>query len=49
MSEIKGAPLVARRLKEQGIREVFDVAGYPVAPVAYRIQEAGIRYLGTCQ
>ena len=47
MSEFKGAPLVARRLKEQGIREVFDVAGYPVTPVAYRIQEAGIRYLGT--
>ena len=49
MSEIKGGALVAGGLKELGIREVFGVVRYPVTGVAYRIQEAGIRYLGTCR
>ncbi|MCZ6556737.1 MAG: thiamine pyrophosphate-binding protein [SAR324 cluster bacterium] len=47
MAEIKGAVLIAQCLKRQGVEEVFGLVGYPVVEVGHRIQEAGIRFIGT--
>ncbi|MCZ6748982.1 MAG: oxalyl-CoA decarboxylase [SAR324 cluster bacterium] len=47
MAEIKGAALVARSLKDQGLQELFGVVGFPVTEIAYQAQEQGLRYIGT--
>ena len=46
MPEIKGAALVARSLKDQGLQELFGVVGFPVTEIAYQAQEQGLRYIG---
>ena len=34
MSEVDGATLIARSLKQQGIDHLFGVVGFPVTPIA---------------
>jgi 2-hydroxyacyl-CoA lyase 1 len=47
MPSLKGAQVVAHSLKQQGIKELFGVIGYPVTEIAFRAQEEGLRYIGT--
>ena len=44
--EIRGATIIARSLKQQGVDYMFGVVGFPVVPVALAAQREGIRYLG---
>ena len=44
-SKIDGASLLAKSLKEQGIEYAFGVPGIPVIPVAFKLQEYGIKYV----
>ena len=46
MSEISGATVIARSLKQQGVEYMFGVVGFPVIPVALAAQREGIRYIG---
>ncbi|HYX04145.1 MAG TPA: thiamine pyrophosphate-binding protein [Reyranella sp.] len=46
MSEVDGATLIARSLKQQGIDHMFGVVGFPVTPIAAAAQKEGIAYLG---
>ena len=46
MAEIKGADLLARSLKEQGVEYMFGVVGFPVGPLAEAAQRAGLPYIG---
>src|SRR6059058_2029485 len=46
MSEVDGATLVARSLKQQGVRFMFGIVGFPVSPIAAAAQKAGITYIG---
>ena len=46
MSEISGARIIARSLKQQGVEFMFGVVGFPVIPIALAAQQEGIRYLG---
>jgi 2-hydroxyacyl-CoA lyase 1 len=46
MTEIKGADLLAKSLKEQGVEYMFGVVGFPVAPLAVAAQKAGLPYIG---
>ena len=46
MSEIDGATLLARSLKQQGIDHLFGVVGFPVGPIAAAAQKEGIAYVG---
>ena len=46
MSEVDGATLIARSLKQQGIDHLFGVVGFPVTPIAAAAQKEGIAYLG---
>ena len=46
MSQIDGATLIARSLKQQGIDHLFGVVGFPVGPIAAAAQEEGIKYVG---
>ena len=46
MSEIDGATLIARSLKQQGIDHLFGVVGFPVTPIAVAAQKEGVAYLG---
>jgi len=46
MAEIKGADLLAKRLKEQGVGYMFGVVGFPVGPSAEAAQKVGLPYLG---
>jgi 2-hydroxyacyl-CoA lyase 1 len=47
MTDIDGATLVARCLKQQGIEELFGVVGIPVTGIAVAASGEGIRYIGT--
>lgn len=47
MAEIKGAALIAKCLKQQGVKEMFGVVGIPVTEIAVEAQKQGIRYIGT--
>ena len=40
MAEIKGADLLAKSLKEQGVQFMFGVVGFPVGPLAEAAVEA---------
>ena len=46
MSEVDGATLIARSLKQQGIDHLFGIVGFPVDPIAAAAQKEGINYLG---
>src|ERR1700742_1845964 len=46
MSEIDGAPLIARSLKQQGIHTLFGIVGFPVTAIAVAAQKEGIPYIG---
>jgi 2-hydroxyacyl-CoA lyase 1 len=46
MAEIRGASVIARSLKQQGVEYMFGVVGFPVVPIAIAAQREGIRYLG---
>jgi 2-hydroxyacyl-CoA lyase 1 len=46
MSEVDGATLVARSLKQQGIDHLFGVVGFPVTPIAAAAQKEGVAYIG---
>ncbi len=46
MSEIDGATLIARSLKQQGIDHLFGVVGFPVTPIAAAAQKEGVAYIG---
>ena len=46
MSEVDGATLVARSLKQQGIDHLFGVVGFPVTAIAAAAQKEGVAYLG---
>ncbi len=46
MSEVDGATLIARSLKQQGIDYLFGIVGFPVAPIAVAAQQEGIAYIG---
>src|SRR5579884_1898272 len=46
MAEIKGADLLAKSLKEQGVQYMFGVVGFPVGPIAEAAQKVGLPYYG---
>ena len=46
MSQVDGATLIARSLKQQGIDHMFGVVGFPVGPIAAAAQKEGINYIG---
>jgi 2-hydroxyacyl-CoA lyase 1 len=46
MSEVDGATLIARSLKQQGINHLFGVVGFPVGPIAAAAQKEGVNYIG---
>src|SRR3984893_5126728 len=46
MAEIKGADLLAKSLKEQGVQYMFGVVGFPVGPIADAAQKLGLPYIG---
>ena len=39
MSEVDGATLMARSLKQQGIDHLFGIVGFPVTPIAAAAQK----------
>src|SRR5260370_11786998 len=39
MSEVDGATLIARSLKQQGIDHLFGVVGFPITPIAAAAQK----------
>src|ERR1700675_4162399 len=46
MAEMKGADLLAKSLKEQGVQFMFGVVGFPVGPIAEAAQKVGLPYIG---
>ncbi|HEV8678258.1 MAG TPA: thiamine pyrophosphate-binding protein, partial [Stellaceae bacterium] len=46
MAEIRGADLLAKSLKEQGVQYMFGVVGFPVGPIAEAAQKVGLPYIG---
>src|SRR2546425_12167997 len=46
MSEVDGGTLVARSLKQQGVKFMFGIVGFPVGPIATAAQKEGITYVG---
>jgi 2-hydroxyacyl-CoA lyase 1 len=46
MAEIDGATLLARSLKQHGVDYMFGIVGFPVVPIAFQAQRAGIKYYG---
>ncbi len=46
MSEVDGATLIARSLKQQGIDHLFGIVGFPVVPIAVAAQKEGVAYIG---
>ena len=46
MAEIRGADLLAKSLKEQGVQFMFGVVGFPVGPIAEAAQKVGLPYIG---
>src|SRR5512138_2451389 len=46
MSEVDGATLMARSLKQQGIDHLFGIVGFPVGPIAAAAQKEGVAYIG---
>ncbi len=46
MATIRGATLMARNLKQQGVEYMFGIVGFPVGPIAVAAQQEGITYIG---
>jgi hypothetical protein len=46
VSEVDGATLIARSLKQQGIDHLFGVVGFPVTPIAAASQKEGVACIG---
>ena len=46
MSEVDGATLIARSLKQQGIDHLFGVVGFPITAIAAAAQKEGVAYIG---
>ena len=46
MTQIDGATLIARALKQQGVEFMYGIVGFPVIPIALAAQREGIRYIG---
>ena len=46
MSEVDGATLIARSLKQQGVDHLFGIVGFPISAIAAAAQKEGITYLG---
>lgn len=46
MGKVTGATLMARSLKQQGVKFMFGIVGFPVQPIAAAAQEEGISYIG---
>ncbi len=46
MGKVTGAMLMARSLKQQGVKFMFGIVGFPVQPIAAAAQEVGISYVG---
>ncbi len=46
MSQVDGATLIARSLKQQGIDHLFGVVGFPITAIAAAAQKEGVAYLG---
>ena len=46
MTQVDGATLMARSLKQQGVEYMFGIVGFPVGPIAVAAQQAGIQYIG---
>ncbi|CAG7716804.1 unnamed protein product [Allacma fusca] len=44
--EIDGANLLAKSLKEQGVKYAFGVVGIPVVETSVALQQAGIKFIG---
>jgi 2-hydroxyacyl-CoA lyase 1 len=46
LAEIDGATVIARSLKQHGVKLAFGIVGIPVQPIAGAMQREGIRYIG---
>ncbi len=46
MTEIDGATILARSLKDQGVQFMYGIVGFPVIPIAIAAQRVGITYVG---
>ena len=46
MATIRGAKIMARALKQQGVDYMFGIVGFPVVPIAMAAQKEGITYIG---
>lgn len=46
MTDISGARILARNLKQQGVDYVFGIVGFPVVSVAMAMQKEGITFIG---
>ncbi len=46
MTDISGARILARNLKQQGVDFVFGIVGFPVGSIAVAMQKEGITYIG---
>ncbi|MFT7597549.1 MAG: 2-hydroxyacyl-CoA lyase 1 [Acidimicrobiales bacterium] len=46
MTDISGARILARNLKQQGVDYVFGIVGFPVVPIAVAMQKEGITFIG---
>lgn len=46
MTQLDGATLLARSLKQQGVDVMFGIVGFPVFQIASAAQAAGITYIG---
>jgi|TARA_B100000315_G_scaffold89674_1_gene82448 2-hydroxyacyl-CoA lyase 1 len=46
MATMRGAELIARNLKQQGVQYMFGIVGFPVMSIAAAAQKEGITYIG---
>src|SRR5258708_39288788 len=46
MSEVDGASLIARTLKQQGIDDLYGIVGFPVTAIVAAEKKEGVAYLG---
>jgi 2-hydroxyacyl-CoA lyase 1 len=46
LAEIDGATVIARSLKQHGVKLAFGIVGIPVQPIAGAMQREGIKYIG---
>jgi 2-hydroxyacyl-CoA lyase 1 len=46
VTDVDGATLIARSLKQHGVQYMFGIVGVPVVPIAFAAQREGITYIG---